>query len=153
MRNLLLLLLVSSLLITSACKKTSTNPAGSNTYGTYTLGDSTYTVSSYSYSAAADGVIFNSSNTINNMSIGFVSPNIPPVPGSYPIGNTNPGQVSFGITTIYYGTFYCGNSVQSLTISIPSNGYLNYSLPTTWAYLNGNHSDSLPFSMNITIPR
>ena len=148
MRNILLLLLVSSLLITSACKKTNPNPSPTIS-GSYKLGDSTYTVTGYNY--LGGGVNINPGGA-NYLFISFVTPNIPPAPGVYPIGNTNPGQASFGVTSNHYGSYIYGYSSQYLTISIPSNGYLNYSLPTTWAYLYGNHSDSLPFSMNITIP-
>jgi hypothetical protein len=86
MRNTLLLALLASLLITSACKKTSTNPSGTNGYGTFTLGDSTYTV--YSYKYVSNEVNINSGSA-NGLSIGFVSPNIPPVPGTYSIGSSN----------------------------------------------------------------
>jgi opacity protein-like surface antigen len=150
MRNLLLLALLASLLITSACKKTSTNPSGTNGYGTYKLGDSTYTVTSYSY--AGGQVNINPNNTTNHMVIDFVSPNIPPASGIYPFGTTNPGQASFAVVSSYYGSFQNGNTPQNLTISSQSNGYLNYNIPTTWVYLYGTSSDSLPFSMNVTIP-
>ena len=148
MRNILLLLLVSSLLVTSACKKTNPNPSPTIS-GSYKLGDSTYTVTGYSYAGAQ--VNINPVNTTNHMGIGFVSPNIPPAPGTYTIGG-NAGQANFAILSSYYGAFQSGNTIQNLTITTLSNNYLNYSIPATWVYLYGNTTDSLPFSMNVTIP-
>ena len=149
MRNILLLLLVSSLLVTSACKKTNPNPSPTIS-GSYKLGDSTYTVTGYSYAGAQ--VNINPVNTTNHMVIDFVTPNIPPAAGTYPLGTTNPGQASFAVLSSFYGYYQNGSTAQTLTISTQSNGFLNYTIPTTWVYLYGNHSDSLPFSMNVTIP-
>ena len=153
MRNILLLLLVTSLLITSACKKAST-PSGPTTYGTFTLGDSTYTVTGYNYNGANSEADV-SSNTVNELGIIFVSPNYPPVVGTYPLG-INAGDAYMAMTSKYYGSFKIGNTNQNLVLTTQSNGYLNYSTPTIWVYNTATSgtivADSLPFSVNVSIP-
>jgi hypothetical protein len=160
MKTAIAVILTATLLLSSACSKTTVNP------NQWTLGSKVFPVGGFTnYESTAPSVIFNAFTdqplgASGNVycKINFLSGSQPPVTGAYPITSTGTVGFNIEVTDSSGHTYISGMSNQSATVSVLEtvfpHGTNEYSvksvtIPAIWVYNRSQPSDSIKLSATL----